>query len=93
MTRIMHLTVGPDGRVTVPGAQPGQTVTVEIKDTGTTPERLTLATAKTDEERDQIIAEIRRAAQELKREAGISDDERLSLTHGDLLYDENGLPA
>lgn len=92
MTRILHLTVGPDGRVAVPGAEPGQTVTVEIKETPAKPGRLTLATARTDEEREQVIAEIRRAAQELKRQAGIGDDERLSLTHGDLLYDENGLP-
>jgi hypothetical protein len=93
MTRTLHLTVGPDGRVTVPGARPGQTVAVEISDTSETPERLTLATARTDEERDQVIAEIRRAARELRQAAGIGDDERLSLTHGDLLYDENGLPA
>lgn len=93
MTRIMHLTVGPDGRVVVPGAEPGQTVTVEISDTDNEPKRRTLATARTDEERERIIAEIRQAARELKRKAGIDDDERLSLTHGDLLYDENGLPG
>jgi riboflavin synthase len=93
MTRTLQLTVGPDGRVTVSGARSGQTATVEIDEASETPERLTLANARTDEERDQIIAEIRRAAQELKRQAGIGDDERLSLTHGDLLYDENGLPA
>ena len=93
MTRTMQLTVGPDGRIEVPGTEPGQTVTVEIAEAPEKQERLTLATAKTDEERDQIIAEIRRAAQELKRAAGIGDDERLSLTHGDLLYDEDGLPA
>ncbi len=89
----MQLKVGPDGRVTVPGTRPGQTVTVEINDTDETPQRRTLATARTDEERDQIIAEIQRAARELRRAAGIGDDERLSLTHGDILYDENGLPG
>jgi hypothetical protein len=89
----MQLTVGPDGRVEVPGAEPGQTVTVEIAEAPEKQERLTLTTARTDEERDEVIAEIRRAAQELKRAAGISDDERLSLTHGALLYDEDGLPA
>lgn len=59
MTRIMHLTVGPDGRVVVPGARPGQTVAVEISDaegsdTGEEPKRLTLATARTEEERDAV---------------------------------------
>lgn len=91
MTRIMHLTVGPDGRVAVPGAEPGQTVTVEIKETPAKPGRLTLATARTDEEREQVVAEIKRLAQEIRKELS-DEDVRIMLNHGDWLYDENGLP-
>jgi hypothetical protein len=91
MTRIMHLTVGPDGRVTVPGAKPGQTVAVEITDEPETPERLTLATARTEEERDQVIAEIRRAARELRQELS-DEDIHIALNHGDYLYGADGLP-
>jgi hypothetical protein len=92
MKKTMQLTVGPDGRVAVPGARPGQTVTVEISDAFDTPERLTLATARTDEERDQVIAEIKRLAQELREELG-EDGVRLAVNHGDWLYDEYGLPT
>ena len=85
--------VGTDGRVTIPDTRPGETITVQVEHGAEPPERLTLVSARTDEERDHLIAEIQRAARELRREAGIGDDERLSQTHGDLLYDENGLPA
>lgn len=88
----IQLTVGPDGLVVIPGTRPGQTVTISIARTSETPEPLTLATACTDEERAAIVAEITRAARELRMTAG-DDDERLSLTHGDLLYDDDGLPA
>jgi hypothetical protein len=40
-----------------------------------------------------VAARILRRAQELRAEAGLDDGEQLSLTHGDLLYDENGLPG
>ncbi len=91
MTRIMHLTVGPDGRVVVPGAEPGQTVTVEISDTDNEPKRRTLATARTDEERERIIAEILEAAQRLRQELS-DEDIQIALNHGDYLYGEDGLP-
>lgn len=91
MTRIMHLTVGPDGRVAVPGAEPGQTVTVEISDTDNEPKRRTLATARTDEERERIIAEILEAAQRLRQELS-DEDIQIALNHGDYLYGEDGLP-
>jgi bifunctional DNA-binding transcriptional regulator/antitoxin component of YhaV-PrlF toxin-antitoxin module len=88
----IHVTVGPDGRVVIPGTRPGETLAIQIEQNPETPERLTLATARTDEERDAVAARILRRAQELRQELGIGDDERLSLTHGDLLYDEDGLP-
>lgn len=91
MTRTMHLTVDQDGRVAVPGAHPGQTVTVEIPDAPETPKRLTLATARTDEEREQVIAEIMEAAQRLRQELS-DEDIQIALNHGDYLYGEDGLP-
>ena len=92
MTRTLQLTVGPDGRVMIPGARPGQTVTVELEEMPETPERLTLATARTDEERDAVIEDILRSVRALRLAAG-DDGEPLSTAHGDMLYDENGLPA
>lgn len=91
MTRTLQLTVGPDGRVTIPGTEPGQTVTVEITETPQKPERLTLATARTDEERDQIVTEILEAAQRLRQELS-DEDIQVALNHGDYLYGEDGLP-
>jgi len=91
MTRTLQLTVGPDGRVAVPGARPGETITVEISDASDTPERLTLATARTDEERDAVIAEIKRLARNLRQELGEEGVQR-AINHGDWLYDEDGLP-
>lgn len=88
-----RVTVGPDGQVTIPDTRPGDTITIQVEHGAEPPERLTLTTARTGEERDWVIAEIRRAARELRHAAGIGDDERLSITHGDLLHDENGLPA
>lgn len=89
----VELTVGPDGRVVIPGTRPGQRLAVQFEQNQETPERQTLATARTDEERDAVAARILRRAQELRAEAGLDDGEQLSLTHGDLLYDENGLPG
>ena len=51
-----RLTVEPDGRVTVPNARPGQTVTVQVEPVPEF-EPLTLATAKTPEEREAIYFE------------------------------------
>lgn len=87
-----RVTIGDDGRVTLPGTHPGETVTVQITETTSETRPLTLATARTVEERESIIAEIERAVTESRRAAGDDDDEQLSLTHGDLLYDEYGLP-
>lgn len=89
--RTMQLTVGPDGRVTVPGARPGQIVTVEIGEATDTPERLTLATARTEEERAAVIAEIKRLAREIRKELS-EEDIQIALNHGDFLYGEDGLP-
>lgn len=91
MTRTLQLTVGPDGRIAIPGAKPGQTVTVEINETAEPPELLTLRTARTDEERAAVIEQILRAARQLREE--LSDEEiQIALNHGDYLYDDDGLP-
>lgn len=91
MTRTLQLTVGPDGRVTIPGATPGQTVTIEMSEASDKPERLTLANARTIEERRAVTAEIKRLAQEIRNELS-DEDVQAMLNHGDLLYDEDGLP-
>ncbi len=91
MTRTLLLTVGPDGRVVIPGATPGQTVTVEISDASDNPERLTIATARTKEEHAAVVTDIKRLARELRQEIG-EDGVRLAINHGDWLYDDDGLP-
>lgn len=87
------VTVGSDGRVAIPGTPPGQTITLQI--TGIPapeePTGPTLATVRTDDERAAAAAEIKRLAHELRQECDV-DDERLSVSHGDLLYDERGPP-
>jgi hypothetical protein len=87
----LKLTVEADGRVTIPGAKPGQTVTIQLspepEPEGS--ERLTLATARTEAERAAVIARIRRLAGEIRE--GLPEPWK-SADHGDLLYDENGLP-
>lgn len=82
----IQLTVGPDGRVEIPDTRPGETVTIQIASSADVSETLTLATARTDEERTAVANEILRRGRELRPEGG--DDELLSITHGDLLYDE-----
>lgn len=92
--QIYRLTVGPDGRVTVPNTRPGQTVTVQVEpvpvhaEPEADSEPLTLATAKTPEERAEVIAEMKAIAQELR--GLLKDDLPIST---DELYGEDGLPA
>lgn len=54
------------------------------------PERLTLATARTDPERAAVVAEIKRLAREIHAEM---PKPWRSRDHGDLLYGNDGLPA
>lgn len=86
----IQLTVGPDGRVEIPDTRPGEIITIQIATSVELSEQLTLATARTDEERAAVVAEIKRLARELRRElpeSWLTDD------HGDLLYGDDGLPA
>lgn len=80
------LKVDPDGRVTVPDVKPGQTVKVQVVPVPT--ERLTFGTARTDEERAEVIADIKRMSRELRE---LMKD-ALPVDHGEL-YGEDGLPA
>ncbi len=82
-----RLIVEPDGRVTIPNAQPGQTVTVQVEEP-VVPERLTLATARTPEEREAVIADIKRMSGRLREL--LKDD--LPIDHAEL-YGDDGLPA
>lgn len=82
-----RLTVNADGLVRVPDVRPGQTVIVQVDDQapGTI---LTLATARTPQERAAVIARLQGVAHELHQElqaAGVSADFDL---HGD-----DGLPT
>lgn len=82
-----RLTVNADGLVRVPNTQPGQEVTIQVDGQGSG-ERLTLATARTPEERAAVIARLQDIARELHKElrsAGVSPETDL---HG-----EDGLPA
>lgn len=85
-----RLTIGPDGQVRIPNGKPGQVVTVQVETPppNAEPEPLTLATAKTPEERAAVIADLRSMALQLREmlhdELPISTDE---------LYGEDGLPA
>jgi hypothetical protein len=82
-----RLTVDPDGRVTIPNARPGQTIIVQVNESAT-PGFLTLKTARTDEERAAVIADIKRMSGRLR--TLLTDDLPLDPAE---LYGEDGLPA
>lgn len=86
-----RLTVGPDGRVAIPETRPGQTITVQIAPVTDAAQPMTLATAKTDEDREAVVRDIKQLAQELRDELG-DEAAQLSTSHGDLLYGDDGLP-
>lgn len=75
-TALRELLTRTAGAAPIPGPEP--------------PERLTLATARTDPERAAVVAEIKRLAGEIHAE--MSEPWR-SRDHGDLLYGDDGLPA
>lgn len=89
-----HLKVDQDGRVRIPDTRPGETVTVQLTATArpqTVSADVVRAGPIPEDERAAIAERIVELAREIREEMGDSD-ERLSLTHGDLLYDEDGLP-
>lgn len=85
-----RLTIGPDGQVRIPDGKPGQVVTVQVESQPVPPdqEHLTLATARTPEERDAVIVIMRENARKLrellKNAPPFTTDD---------LYGEDGLPA
>jgi len=85
----MQLTVGPDGRVVIPGTQPGQTVTINIADVVETTDPLGRTGPIPEEEWAVIEARVKRLAEEIRREL---PEPWLSSDHGDLLYGDDGLP-
>lgn len=93
MRQVVTLEVGPDGRVAIPDTRPGQIITIHVADdrSPTRSQYATLATARTDDEKAAVVTEIKRLAGELRQELGLGE-ERLSILHGDLLYDESLLP-
>lgn len=86
-----RLTVGPDGLVRIPDSKPGEVVTVVVEAAPATPlerEMLTLATAKTPEERAEVIASIDADLRELQR---LMKNGPIFST--DDLYGQDGLPV
>lgn len=63
-----RLTIGPDGQVRIPNGKPGQVVTVQVESqpVPSDQEHLTLATARTPEERDAVIVIMRENARKLR---------------------------
>jgi outer membrane lipopolysaccharide assembly protein LptE/RlpB len=82
-----RLVIEADGRVTIPNAQPGQTVTVQVEPLFDSAP-LTLATAETSEERAAVIKRLQGIAGQLHEELS----EHQPLTTDDL-YGEDGLPT
>ena len=85
-----RLTIGPDGQVRIPNGKPGQVVTVQVESQLVPPdqEHLTLATARTPEERDAVIVIMQENARKLRE---LLKDAPPFTT--DDLYGEDGLPA
>jgi hypothetical protein len=78
----LTLTVDADGRVTIPGTQPGEIVTVQVPlehPKGPIPEK------NWDEIRERVM----RLAGEIREKL---PEPWKSADHGDLLYGEDGLP-
>jgi hypothetical protein len=86
-----RLIVGPDGQVRIPDGKPGQVVTVQVEPAPPAKderEMLTLANARTPEERAEVIAELKRLAAQIRE--NLKDEETFTIED---LYDEDGLPA
>ena len=86
-----RLTIGPDGQVRIPDGQPGQVVTVLVEPAPPTPpsgEPLTLATARTPEERAEVIARIEEDLRKLS--TLVTSGPAFTI---DDLYGEDGLPV
>jgi hypothetical protein len=80
-----HLVVDADGRVTIPDARPGQSVTVQVEALDELP-FLTFRTAQTDAEREAVIEDILQMAGRAREL--LADD----LPRTDELYGDDGLP-
>jgi hypothetical protein len=79
----MTLIVDPDGRVKIPGTQPGQVVTIRIEPAPV--ERPPLSPEEHERFVQEQLAESRRFREQ-------ADPEWLNLDHGEWLYGPDGLP-
>ena len=98
VTTELNLTVGPDGIVRVPAdlAKPGETVTLRIERPANIepedqlesdePVRLTRLTAKTPEQKEELLRQINEIV------ARLAPMLKEVPNNTDWLYDENGLP-
>jgi hypothetical protein len=89
MADTVQVKVGTDGRVAIPGVQPGQTVTLKIIDLEEAAGRMDDIGPIPEEEWAAITARVKQRAQRMREEL---PEPWLSSDHGDLLYDDDGLP-
>jgi hypothetical protein len=89
MTDTVQVTVDEDGRVAIPGAQPGQTVTLKIVELNEPTDHTDNIGPIPDDEWAAIEARIKQRARRFRREL---PEPWLSSDHGDLLYGDDGLP-
>lgn len=85
-----RLIVGPDGTLRIPDVKPGEVLTVQVErePDASDHEMLTLASARTPEERAEVIEELKLLA------AKIRDSAKYGPTFmQEDLYGEDGLPA
>jgi hypothetical protein len=89
MADTVQVKVGADGRVAIPGAQPGQIVTLKIIGLTETAGRTDDIGPIPEEEWAAITARVKQRARKMREEL---PEPWLSSNHGDLLYDDDGLP-
>ena len=80
------VTVGPDGRVRIPGTHAGQSVTIQVEPETEDPP---VAAERSPEEVERIIQELLAGGRRVREWA---DPEWLKLDHGEWLYGDDGLP-
>ena len=85
-----RLVIGPDGKVKIPGGEPGRAVTVLLDDSWRTVTSGTIkpVAAMTQEDHARLKEEFLARGRRIR--ARLND--RLPIDHGIELYGENGLP-
>lgn len=89
MANTVQLKVDEDGRVVIPGAQPGQIVTLKIVDLEESAGQTNTIGPIPEDEWAAIEARVKQRARKIRKEL---PEPWLSSDHGDLLYGDDGLP-